>query len=564
MSGWGWHSSQPRWEQQHGKQWQKGGWPQQAQTNGPQDWSTSSYQVVTPAKVEEAKMEVDEATGSGKGSGAGSGTDRSGKGSGGKGSGTGSGMGSGTGSGKGSGKGDSDSKVKVGGNSYPCTECGEVFHHREMIISRRAKHGKMREVAPEKLPKKDEEYFPKQEIQYLKICATCELQERRSSGDRDVTLWEVKKDIRRQSRSKEWNARGMFYQQACQEVDVSGLSRSEASKKKSEKCKELAMEFLQLLQKDDLMGVFSDAGRRMQEAMQQWKIMDNLTEQLDNANSQVEEEVLLQKLKEAEARWDEVHGYQTFEDKGELQYRFIKAQDYDDRVSENISRFYVCPHCGSYFFSKFWVKRFRQWYCELDYAKWCQLADAEDVERLKKAWGGDTSKWPVLGCRKLYRPFVNGPGLVIEYKGAFGEWKAFRAELMPEILDDCIKKKQVEFNNAMNCMTPDDVYNMVPRTYPKANPVPLAGFDAFPGLGRFDFVKWQEDNEPVMTTEGWCRLAMQVASKNMDSLDHVFKTAHDYLRSRGLDGNGPNIIYRETGRDAASPLTTAVHVDNQF
>ena len=547
MSGWGWYSSQPTWDWGHGKQQPtkaeaaRGGWPtwKQAQGWGDDGVACDDYQVVTPAKVEEVKMEeakttdmeVDETNGKAQGSS--------------------------EGSGKGCGKG-SDQKAKAGGKSYPCAECGALHHHRDMILSKRAKHGQMKEVPPEKLPDGDKEYIPKQEVKFLKICAQCELQERRAAGERNVTLADVKKDIHRQNRSKEWNARGMFYHQACQEVDVSGLSRSEAKQKKTERCKELATEFLALLQKDDLMGVFSEAGERMREAMKQWKIIDNLVMQLDHTSAGPDAEALCQKLKEAEARWDELHGYKTFDDKGELQYRFIKAQDYDDRVSENISRFYVCPHCGTYFFSRFWVKRFKRWYCELDAAKWCQLADAADVERLKVAWGSDTSTWPKVGCGKLYRPFADGPGLVMEYKNNRGEWKAFRAEIMPEILDDCIKRKQVEFNKASNCITPEEVYDMIPRTYPKANPVPMAGFEAFPGLGRFDFRKWQEDNEPVMTTEGWCRLAMKIASKDPVNLEGIFNTAQDYLQKHGVG-------YKLTrASDAAGPLTSVVHVDAEF
>ena len=227
------------------------------------------YQVVTPAKVEEVKMdseevkteeakvtdmEVDETNGKGSGKGSGSG----------------------------------DKKVVGGGKSYPCAECGVVYHHREMILSRRAKHGKLVEVPPKKLPdsdSKEEVYVPKEEIRYLKICAKCELQERRAAGQ-DVTLMDVKTDIHRPNRSKEWNARGMFYFQACQDVDTTGLSRSEASKKKTERCRELAAEFLSLLQQEDLFGVFSGAGQRMQEAMKQRNIMDNLAVQLDHASSQ--------------------------------------------------------------------------------------------------------------------------------------------------------------------------------------------------------------------------------------------------------------------------------------
>jgi len=56
------------------------------------------------------------------------------------------------------------------GRSYPCAECGTVHLHRNMIVSKRPPHAKMREVAPENI--KD---LPKQEVIYLKIFAECEL-----------------------------------------------------------------------------------------------------------------------------------------------------------------------------------------------------------------------------------------------------------------------------------------------------------------------------------------------------------------------------------------------------
>ena len=47
---------------------------------------------------------------------------------------------------------------------------------------------------------------------------------------------------------------------------------------------------------------------------------------------------------------------------------------------------------------------------------------------------------------------------MVEFKTADG-WKAFRCEQIPEILDVAIKKSQVAFNRASQCLTPEDVYN---------------------------------------------------------------------------------------------------------
>jgi hypothetical protein len=441
---------------------------------------------------------------------------------------------------------------KKGGKKYPCAECGIELPHRDMMVSKRAKHGKMKEVAPDCL--RDERSRlkgPDMQIIYLKICAQCELRERRAEG-MEANLWDVQVDIRRHNRGKEWNARGMFYKQAYESVDDKSMDKDEAKRLKTETCRKLAKEFVGLLKDEKLFDVFADAGKRMQQALEQWKIIDRLVVQLEEVNSQRDMEFLEEKLRQAERRWDEMHGYVTFQDKGELQYKFIKAQDYDDRVSESISRFYACPHCGTYFFSKFWVKRLHRWYCELDWAKWRQLADEADVKRLKELLGPLTSDWPKVGCGRLHQPWAKGPGLIIEYKTTIGTWSAFRADLMPEILDDCIKSRQLAWNRAAAALTPEQVYDLIPRTYPKTNPVALADYEQFPGIGRFDFIKWQQDNAPVLTTSGWCQLAMRISADNPD-LQNVFDTAQSELRKRGLD-------YEVTQKsDAVGPLTRAVY-----
>ena len=63
--------------------------------------------------------------------------------------------------------------------------------------------------------------------------------------------------------------------------------------------------------------------------------------------------------------WDALHAHGVFNDKSDLQYKFIPAQDDDDRLSDNTSRFYACLHCGMYFFSKFWKPEHRIWWCYL-------------------------------------------------------------------------------------------------------------------------------------------------------------------------------------------------------
>ena len=95
----------------------------------------------------------------------------------------------------------------------------------------------------------------------------------------------------------------------------------------------------------------------------------------------------------------------------------------------------------------------------------------------------------------------------------------------PEVLDEAIKKKQVEFKASIRALTPEDVYDLIPRTYPKANPVAMAGFDHFPGMGRFSFKQWEEEKQPALTTTGWLKLAFRAAENNLENLVDVFNDA---------------------------------------
>ena len=376
-------------------------------------------------------------------------------------------------------------QAKKVGNKYPCFECKKEFGHREMIQSRRPKHAELVEAAPEELHSGKMET----KIIYRKICAACELEERHAAGASEVTLGDIQKVIHRANKGKEWTARGQVYKKACdQAAKIENLSVAERKKMKTNLSKQLAAEFLEMLTKDSgLIEMFGEAGRQVNQANEKMKAIEMLSDQLEATSDPEEVERLLVKLEQAEKEWDNVHEYEVFNDKGPLQHKFLKAQDYDDRLSENLARFYACPHCGTYFFIKFWTRESHPWWCKLDFAKWCRDADKAEVDKLTAAWGKDPSNWPIVGCTKRFQPFAKGHDMVVEFKTSGDEWKAFRADIIPEIVDAAIKKHQVAFNKAAKCLKPEEVYDLIPRTYPKANPVALAGFDEFPGLGKFDY-----------------------------------------------------------------------------
>ena len=53
-------------------------------------------------------------------------------------------------------------------------------------------------------------------------------------------------------------------------------------------------------------------------------------------------------------------------------------------------------------------------------------------------YGKDVNEWPSIGCGCGFRPFANGPRVVLEVEGD-GEWEAFPSECPPSIIDDMMK-----------------------------------------------------------------------------------------------------------------------------
>ena len=98
------------------------------------------------------------------------------------------------------------------------------------------------------------------------------------------------------------------------------------------------------------------------------------------------------------------------------------------------------------------------------------------------------------------------------------KWMSLRADLIPDALDDCVVKQQVQFNGSKDVGRPELVYHMIPLTYPKANPVAAYGWAQFPGIGRLDLVSWARENKLWLSTPGRLLMCVRV-SANLRSLD---------------------------------------------
>ena len=58
----------------------------------------------------------------------------------------------------------------------------------------------------------------------------------------------------------------------------------------------------------------------------------------------------------------------------------------------------------------------------------------------------------------------------------------------------------------------------------------MDGF-TLPGVSKFPIDKWMGDGMPTMSTTGWCKLAMLIASKDMPNLHRVFEKGEAILNA---------------------------------
>ncbi len=73
------------------------------------------------------------------------------------------------------------------------------------------------------------------------------------------------------------------------------------------------------------------------------------------------------------------------------------------------------------------------------------------------------------GCGARFRPWARGESLVCEFRDSGGQWLCFLCDLIPEIIDDEIKKVQADWLGASQRLTPEELFELIPVTYPKLN-----------------------------------------------------------------------------------------------
>ena len=74
-----------------------------------------------------------------------------------------------------------------------------------------------------------------------------------------------------------------------------------------------------------------------------------------------------------------------------------------------------------------------------------------------------------VGCGARYRPYARGKGVVCEF-GADGCEYSITADLLPEVLDEEIKKMQASRVAASLLLTPEELKQTIPLVTPQAEP----------------------------------------------------------------------------------------------
>ena len=145
---------------------------------------------------------------------------------------------------------------------------------------------------------------------------------------------------------------------------------------------------------------------------------------------------------------------------------------------------------------------------------------------LCEKYGPDYTLWPAIGCGARFSPFKRGQSQVAEFKLEDGSWTAFSAERMPQEFDDDIKKVHAEFFRASTFLKPDDLQYIIPITFPMSHIVAGA---VFVGIAKYPVDEWIASGEPKITSAGWAKLCMKIATKDTVNLNGILTLSEKIL-----------------------------------
>ena len=119
--------------------------------------------------------------------------------------------------------------------------------------------------------------------------------------------------------------------------------------------------------------------------------------------------------------------------------------------------------------------------------------------------------------------------MVVELKMANDEWESFMAARLPVELDDAIKKHHADFYLAQKTLTPQELQDILPISFPMTHRMP-----DFPGVAKYPIDTWVREGSPKLTEDGWSNLCMKIARKNLRALHEVFDVADRLKKKRKL------------------------------
>ena len=97
---------------------------------------------------------------------------------------------------------------------------------------------------------------------------------------------------------------------------------------------------------------------------------------------------------------------------------------------------------------------------------------------------------------------------------------------MPQVLDDEIKQVHAEFFKASTCLKADDLQDIIPITFPMTHI--MAGAD-FVGIAKYPIDDWIASGEPRITSAGWAKLCLKIATKDTVNLNGILTLSEKIL-----------------------------------
>ena len=159
-------------------------------------------------------------------------------------------------------------------------------------------------------------------------------------------------------------------------------------------------------------------------------------------------------------------------------------------------------------------------------------------QEMQALWGDDPKGWPIVGCGHGFRPYSDGPSMVLSVltrkDGGEEKWEAMMAERLPKLLDDAVKSaRHISLDKLCNNMDPDQIYRLLPMSFPVSpdNEVyvqPPGDWNNPPGPAKkvcgvvqYPVRDWRACGAHYISGASWCKLMMVLGSGDPEMAEIV-------------------------------------------